>query len=77
MIYILTALIVCCCIALFMLSRWKRNPTMFDVRHLLVEGKREEAIHLYIHIFPVSKKEAEKAVEELERGIQQKNFEIE
>lgn len=47
----------------------KQKPTMFDVRSLLREGKKEEAVRLYVKIFKVSLKQARKDVEELERSL--------
>jgi len=50
------------------------KPTMFDVRQLLIEGKKDEAIRVYTQLFKVSSGEARKAVEELERSIQPNDF---
>ena len=47
----------------------KQKPTMFDVRHLLREGKKDEAIRLYVRLFKVPLKQARKDVEELERSL--------
>ncbi len=44
-----------------------RTPTLFDVRELLVKGKRDEAIKVYRQIFKVDQKEAQKAVKELQQ----------
>lgn len=42
---------------------------MFDVRRLLQDGNRDQAIRLYIQIFKVSQKKARKDIEELERNL--------
>ena len=47
--------------------------TMFDVRRLIIQGEKELAVRLYGEIFRVNSKESQKAVEELERSILQKN----
>lgn len=54
----------------------KHQPTMFDVRNLIIKGEKDSAIKLYCQIFSVKHKEAAKAVEELGRSIQEKNFEV-
>ncbi len=46
-----------------------RNPTLFDVRELLVKGQKETAIKVYQKIFKVDQKEASSAVDALERNI--------
>jgi len=51
----------------------KGPPTMFHVRELLVRQEKDKAIQLYCQIFNVGKKEAKKAVDELERSIQKKH----
>lgn len=43
--------------------------TMFDVRHLLMEGEKELAIQLYCEIFQTTPIKAKKDVEELERSL--------
>jgi ribosomal protein L7/L12 len=48
------------------------KPTMFDVRRLLIEGEKESAIRVYGEIFHSSYKDAQKAVDELERSIREK-----
>ena len=45
------------------------KPTMFDVRRLLREGQKDDAIRLYGQIFKVSAKQARKDVEELQRSL--------
>ena len=47
----------------------KGKPTMFDVRHLLMEGEKELAIRIYSDIFSVSLLKARKDVEELQRSL--------
>ena len=46
------------------------KATMFDVRRLLVDKEKDLAIEVYRDIFKTTHKEAEKAIEELERSIQ-------
>jgi len=47
----------------------KGRPTMFDVRHLLMEGQKEMAIQVYCEIFHTVPAKAKKDVEELERSL--------
>ena len=47
----------------------KGKATMFDVRHLLVEGKKELAVQVYCEIFNTSANKARKDVEALERSL--------
>ena len=47
----------------------KGKATMFDVRHLLMEGEKELAIRVYGDIFNVPPPRARKDVEELERSL--------
>ena len=47
----------------------KGKATMFDVRHLLMEGKKELAIQTYCGIFQTTPIKAKKDVEELERSL--------
>ncbi len=47
----------------------KKRATMFDVRHLLMEGKKESAIRLYCEIFQTTPVKAKKDVEDLERSL--------
>ena len=47
-----------------------QKPTMFDVRRLLKEGKKEDAVGVYAKLFKVSAKQARKDVEELERSLE-------
>jgi len=53
----------------------KEKLTMFDVRRLLIYGKKDLAIRVYCELFKASFEEASKAVEEIERSIQPKDFE--
>ncbi len=50
----------------------QRQPTLFDVRELLVKGEKATAIKVYQKIFKVDQKEALKAVESLEKNLHQK-----
>ena len=47
----------------------KGKATMFDVRHLLMEGEKELAIQVYSEIFQTTPIKARKDVEELERSL--------
>ena len=47
----------------------KGRATMFDVRHLLMEGEKELAIQVYCEIFPTTPIRAKKDVEDLERSL--------
>ena len=47
----------------------KGRATMFDVRHLLMEGKKELAIQTYCEIFQITSTKAKKDVEDLERSL--------
>ncbi len=47
----------------------KGKATMFDVRHLLMEGEKELATQLYCEIFHVTLSKAKKDVEELQRSL--------
>ena len=47
----------------------KGKATMFDVRHLLMEGEKELATQLYCEIFHVTLLKARKDVEELQRSL--------
>ena len=51
-------------------SKWPAGkPTMFDVRHLLLEGERDAAIQVYCEIFHTTPMRARKDIEELERSL--------
>ncbi len=47
----------------------KGRATMFDVRHLLMEGKKELAIQVYCEIFQTTPIKAKKDIEDLERSL--------
>ena len=47
----------------------KGRATMFDVRHLLMEGEKELAIQVYCEIFKTTPLKAKKDVEALERSL--------
>lgn len=84
MVYAYTTLIVLIC-ALVAVNAWrfwslhdarrrgklpaKGKLTMFDVRHLLMEGKKDLAIQVYCEIFNAPLGKAKKDVEELERSL--------
>lgn len=87
MIYVLIFLMIGIFLLNFYSSRWTWNvkqpprkgnnlnahkPTMFQVRELIIKGEKDTAIKLYGQIFPVSREEAQTAVNELERSIQEK-----
>ncbi len=52
------------------------KATMFDVRRLIIKRERELAVRLYAEIFKTNRKEAQRAVNELERSIREKDFKI-
>ena len=54
----------------------KGKATLFDVRRLLLKKEKNMAIHLYANLFKTNFKDAKKAVEELEKSIQEKNIEL-
>ena len=84
--------IICLAIYIFAHSRWfrriqqawqdswfyakKPKLTMFDVRQLLIKGEKDLAIKVYCELFKTNPEEARKAVEEIERSIQPKDFEF-
>jgi len=45
------------------------KATMYDVRHLLMEGEKDLAISIYCEIFNVTIPKAKKDVEELQRSL--------
>ncbi len=47
----------------------KRKPTLFDVRELLATGQKQRATKVYRQIFRVDQKEAQAAVEALEKNL--------
>jgi len=84
MIVLYTALVVLVCFLVFLNTRhlWsiadarrrgklpsRGKATMFDVRHLLMEGEKELAIQLYCEIFNTTPIRAKKDIEELERSL--------
>lgn len=54
----------------------KNKLTMFDVRRLLIKGEKDLAVRVYSEIFKTNTADAVKAVEDIERSIQPKDFEI-
>ncbi len=52
----------------------KGKTTLFDVRRLILQNEYELAIWLYRHIYNVNERDAQKAVKELERSIQEKKL---
>lgn len=46
-----------------------KQPTMFMVRQLLVDGKRDKAMETYCLIFNTTPDKAKKDIEELERSL--------
>ena len=84
MIILYTALIILVCI-LVIFNAWRAwffidarrrgklpqrgKATMFDVRHLLMEGEKELAIQVYCEIFQTTPLKAKKDVEDLERSL--------
>ena len=84
MVVLYTTLIVLVCILvlfntyrlLFLIDARRRGKlpakgraTMFDVRHLLMEGEKELAIQVYCEIFQTTPVKAKKDVEDLERSL--------
>jgi hypothetical protein len=47
----------------------KGRATMFDVRHLLMEGEKNLAIQVYCEIFQTTPVKAKKDVEDLQRSL--------
>ncbi len=47
----------------------KGKATMFDVRHLLMEGEKDLALQLYCEIFNTHPGKAKKDIAELERSL--------
>ncbi len=45
------------------------KPTMFDVRHLLMEGEKDKAILVYCEIFNTTPVKAKNDIEELQRSL--------
>ena len=50
----------------------KQKSTLFDVRDSLVKGQKDIAVRIYRQIFKVDQKEAQQAVDELEKNMHQK-----
>ena len=50
-----------------------KAPTLFDVRHFVEIGERDLAMYVYCDIFHCGHKKAKKAIDELERSLQEKN----
>ena len=92
MIKLYLFVVLCLCVYIFIHSRWfrlikqmwkeggfyskKQKLTMFDVRRLLIKGEKDLAIKVYCNLFKTNPEEACKAVEEIERSIQPKDFEF-
>ena len=89
---ILAFLIITVCFLVFLRTYWiwsinqarRRGfypqggrPTMFDVRRLILKGEKELAVQVYREIFKSSYREAQRAIEDLERSIQEKKSELE
>ena len=53
----------------------KGRATMFDVRRLILKKEKYLAVRLYTEIFETNVKDAQKAVDELERSMAEKNIE--
>jgi len=90
-IFIFTSIIIAVCFFIFFQSRWlwtanrakrkglypfKGKANLFDVRCLIAEGEKELAIRLYCGIFACSIAEARIAVEQLEKGMQEKKSDL-
>ena len=74
MVVLYTTLIVLVCLLVFFntYSIWfkkRSKATMYDVRHLLMEGEKEAAIRVYCEIFQTTPLKAKKDIEELERSL--------
>ena len=77
MVFLYTTLIILVCVLVFLSvhrvlffdRHRKGKATMFDVRHLLMEGEKELAIQLYCEIFQTTPTKAKKDIEELERSL--------
>ena len=92
MIWLISFIILSLCFCILMQTYWiwsihqarrkgfypeRGKATMFDVRRLIIEGEKNLAVRVYAGIFKTNHKEAKKAVEELEKSIQEKYFELE
>ena len=84
MVFLFTALVVLVSVLVLLNARhlWMVNTsrrrgklpvrgkgTMFNVRHLLMEGEKELAVQLYCEIFNTTPIKAKRDVEELERSL--------
>ena len=83
MVYLYIVLIILVCILVLLNVNWERvlinarrrhmlpkgRATMFDVRHLLMEGEKELAIQVYCEIFHTMPTKAKRDIEELERSL--------
>ena len=67
-LYIILILLVCFLVLLNVRPKRSR-PTMFDVRHLLMEGEKELAVGVYCEIFHTTPAKARKDIEELQRSL--------
>ena len=92
MIKLCLLIILCLCVYIVCHSRWfhllkqvwrekdlysrRQKLSMFDVRRLLVQGEKDLAIRVYCELFKTDLEEACRAVEEIERSIQPKDFEF-
>ena len=52
-------------------SASKQKPTLFDVRELLLRGEKPKAIKVYRQIFKVDQKDAQAAIDSLEKNLHQ------
>ncbi|MBF0503538.1 MAG: hypothetical protein HQL14_00405 [Candidatus Omnitrophica bacterium] len=81
-LYIVLVILVCALVFLNANRAWfldnarrcgklpqKGKATMFDVRHLLMEGEKDLAIQVYCEIFHTIPIKAKKDIEELERSL--------
>ena len=81
-LYVLLIILVCSLVSLNIYRIWSINDarrrgrlptkgkaTMYDVRHLLMEGEKELATRVYCDIFNVPMARATKDVEELQRSL--------
>ena len=80
------------CLYIFLHSRWFQwfrevwnewnsqktvgKLTMFDVRRLIVKGEKDLAARVYCELFKTNIEEAIKAVDEIDRSIQLRDFEF-
>jgi len=84
MVFLYTLFIVLICFSIFFFTRWlgylrnskissfinnKTEPTMFNVRNLIINGERRKAIQVYLRIFQVNEQEASQAIDDLIQHI--------